>query len=137
VARGVAEPGDGWSTIAVLTAEVVVVALLLVVSFALLSRRSTLRSAALVVPAVLALAVWTFARRTGAGFNPARILGPDLAAGRFPAIGAYLVGPLVGTVLASIAWTRLVGRSPLTAKLDHHPRYRCFFRRCRLHPPRI
>lgn len=38
---------------------------------------------------------------TGAIFNPARQLGPALAAGQFAHLGLYLVAPLVGGVVAA------------------------------------
>ena len=69
---------------------------LLVAAFAVLSRHSTVRLASVIVPGLLALAVCMFARRTGAGFNPARVLGPDVAAGQYPAVGVYVVASLLG-----------------------------------------
>ena len=135
VVRGVTQPDDGWTTSAVLGGEVLTTAVLLLVAFAVLSRHSTLRSASFVVPGALVAAVCIFAQRTGAGFNPARVLGPDVSAGRFPEIGTYLVAPLLGACLASAVWRVLVRRNVLTPKLDHHPRYPCYFRHCRLHPP--
>jgi glycerol uptake facilitator-like aquaporin len=133
VARGVAQPGAGWSSAAVLLAEALVTLVLLLTAFLVLSRHSTVRLASFLVPGVLALAVCVFARRTGAGFNPARILGADVAAGQYPAVGAYLAASLVGSCLAAATWPLVSARAILTPKLDHHPRYPCYFRRCRLH----
>jgi glycerol uptake facilitator-like aquaporin len=133
VVRGVAQPGQGWTTAAVLVAEALVTLVLLVAAFAVLSRHSTVRLASFVVPGTLALAVCVFARRTGAGFNPARVLGPDVAAGQYPGVGAYLAASLIGSCAAAALWPRLSARAILTPKLDHHPGYPCFFRRCRLH----
>ena len=135
VVRGVAQPGGGWGAATVLVAEALVTVALLVAAFAVLSRHSTVRLASFVVPALLALAVCVFARRTGAGFNPARVLGADVAAGHYPAVGAYLVASLLGSAAAAALWPRLCLGTILTPKLDHHPRYPCFFRRCQLHPP--
>jgi aquaporin Z len=137
VARGVAQPGEGWTTTAVLGGEALVTALLLFIAFAVLSRHSTLRSASFVVPGALVAAVCVFAQRTGAGFNPARVLGPDVSAGRFPGIGTSLVGTFAGAGLASLVWRLVVRRTVLTPKLDHHPGYPCFFRLCRLHPTAV
>jgi glycerol uptake facilitator-like aquaporin len=133
VARGVAQPADGWSTAAVLGVEAAVTMALLLAAFAVLSRHSTVRVASFVVPALLAVAVCVFAPRTGAGFNPARILGPDVAAGTYPGIGSYVAAALVGSGLAAATWPLLCAGAILTPKLDHHPRYPCFFRGCRLH----
>jgi glycerol uptake facilitator-like aquaporin len=134
VVRGLTQPGEGWGTLAVLVGEALVTTLLLLVAFTVLSRHSTLRSASFVVPGALVVAVCACATRTGAGFNPARILGPDVSAGRYPGVGTYLVAPLLGACLAAVLWRSLAGRKVLTPKLDHHPRYPCFFRHCRLHP---
>jgi len=133
VARGVTRPAAGWAFPAAAVLEAAFVALLLVVAFVVLSRHSMLRTASLVVPGVLTVGVTLLARRSGAGFNPARVIGPDVAAHRYPALAVYLVGPLAGAAVASLAWSR-IGRHPvLTPKLDHQPGYPCFFRHCRLH----
>lgn len=134
VVRGVTQPAEGWTTAAVLVVEALVTMVLILAAFAVLSRHSTVRIASFVVPGTLAIAVCVFARRTGAGFNPARILGPDVAAGQYPFATAYLVASLAGAAAASVLWSTLSGRAILTPKLDHHPRYPCFFRQCRLHP---
>lgn len=48
---------------------------------------------------VLAIAPWT-----GAAFNPARWLGPALAAGRWEDWFVWILGPLAGAVLAGVAY---------------------------------
>jgi len=65
--------------------------------------RETSRQAALVggTLAVLILLIGPF---TGAGFNPARSLGPALASGYFPDLYVYFVGPLVGALTAGLAF---------------------------------
>jgi MIP family channel proteins len=63
------------------------------------------------IGATLGLGVIVGAQLTGAGYNPARALGPALASGEFGSIGSwlivYVVGPLVGAVLASALYFRL------------------------------
>jgi glycerol uptake facilitator-like aquaporin len=66
---------------------------------------------ALVIGATLGLAVMCIAPLTGAGLNPARAFGPALFGG-FGAAGdwllAFVVGPVLGAVLAAQLYTALV-----------------------------
>jgi MIP family channel proteins len=67
--------------------------------------------AGLVIGATLGFAVMTFGPLTGAGFNPARALGPSLVgggedAGRFLLV--YVLGPVVGALLAAFGYRLLV-----------------------------
>ncbi|HEY7836949.1 MAG TPA: aquaporin [Solirubrobacteraceae bacterium] len=69
--------------------------------------------AGFVIGATLGFAVLVFAPLTGAGLNPARALGPAIVAGEF--VGgfgkfavAYLVGPIVGGLLAAVGYKLLV-----------------------------
>jgi aquaporin Z len=133
VARGVTSPAPDWSWLPAIVVEATFVMVLLLVTFEVLSRRSMLRSASLVVPTVLVVGVSLLARRSGAGFNPARALGPDIAAGRFPGLAIYLVGPIIGAALASLLWSGIRRAAILTPKLDHRSGYPCFFLHCRLH----
>jgi len=70
--------------------------------------------AGLVIGGALGLAVMTIAPLTGAGFNPARAFGPNLVAGDAFSVfdGAffvtYVLGPLVGALLAGVLYTALV-----------------------------
>ena len=69
--------------------------------------------AGFVIGATLGFAVFVMAPLTGAAINPARALGPAIVAGEF--VGgfgkfavAYLVGPLVGGLLAGVGYKLLV-----------------------------
>jgi MIP family channel proteins len=68
--------------------------------------------AALGIGATLGMAVMAIAPLTGAGFNPARALGPAISANSFWGGGkfilVYLLAPIVGGVLAAVGYKSLV-----------------------------
>jgi aquaporin NIP len=64
--------------------------------------------AGLVIGGALGLAVMVVGPATGAGLNPARWLGPALASGHYSDFWIYLVGPLVGALLAAFGYRALV-----------------------------
>lgn len=44
----------------------------------------------------------------GAG-NPARALGPEIVSGTYTAVALYIIGPLLGGVVAAVLYARVVG----------------------------
>lgn len=75
--------------------------------------RGTRDWAGFVIGATLGFAVMTFGPLTGAGLNPARALGPAIVAGHFAGgfgsfVVVYVVGPLIGGVLATLGYKALV-----------------------------
>jgi MIP family channel proteins len=64
--------------------------------------------AAFVIGATLGFAVMILAPLTGAGFNPARWLGPALASGTWDDGWVFIVAPVIGAVLAAFLYTALV-----------------------------
>jgi MIP family channel proteins len=66
--------------------------------------------AGLVIGGTLGIGVMIFGPLTGAGFNPARSFGPALVAGTWPDFWIYVVGPLVGALLAVFAFSAIVLR---------------------------
>ena len=62
----------------------------------------------LVIGMTLGVAVMIFGPLTGAGFNPARSLGPALASGSFGDFWIYIVGPVAGAILAALAYVAIV-----------------------------
>ncbi|NHA68612.1 aquaporin [Phycicoccus sp. CMS6Z-2] len=109
---GATAPADGVSSLTVLLVETVVTFLLMMVVIAATTdERAPGAAAPLAVGFALAAAVFIAAPLTGAGVNPARALGPMLAAGTMTAWWAYLVGPIVGAVLAAVAYDRFVGKA--------------------------
>jgi len=64
--------------------------------------------AGLGIGAALGVAVMIFGPATGAGLNPARWLGPAVASGEFDDFWLYIVGPIVGAVVAALAYRAFV-----------------------------
>ena len=79
--------------------------------------------AGFVIGATLGTMVMILGPLTGAGLNPARSFGPGLVAGEIPNALAYIVGPVVGAVLAYVLYTVMVlrpaGRDPGDRPIDH------------------
>jgi MIP family channel proteins len=73
--------------------------------------RATKEWAALAIGATLGMLVMVLAPLTGAGFNPARSLGPAIVSGEFNGAGdfvlVYVVAPVIGAVLAGLAYFNL------------------------------
>ena len=70
--------------------------------------------AGFMIGAALGLGVMAFGFLSGAGFNPARAFGPAIVSGEFGGVGTflivYIVGPLVGGLLAGTGYTAVVLR---------------------------
>ncbi len=70
--------------------------------------------APLAVGFALACGVFIVGPVTGGSLNPARTLGPMIVAGQFTAVWVYIVGPIIGSVLAAVAYDRFVSRADAT-----------------------
>ncbi len=75
--------------------------------------RGTRDWAGFVIGATLGFAVLVFAPLTGAGLNPARSLGPAIVAGEFAGgfgdfLVVYVVGPILGGLIAALGYKLLV-----------------------------
>jgi MIP family channel proteins len=64
----------------------------------------------LIIGATLGFAVMVLAPLSGAGFNPARSFGPAIVSGEFADFWIYVVGPLLGALIAAVGYRALVLR---------------------------
>lgn len=95
--------------------EIVMTAFLMFVIMAVATdTRAVGAAAAIAIGGTVALDALFGGPVTGASMNPARSLGPALAAGEWTAFWIYLVGPLVGAALGAAAY-QLV-RGPIHAE---------------------
>jgi aquaporin Z len=80
-------------------------------------------------PFLYALMVWAEAPISGTSTNPARSLGPAVISGQWQGWWIYWVGPLIGTLVAVVAFSFLARRIAV-AKLYYFEsdRHRLFFR---------
>jgi MIP family channel proteins len=68
---------------------------------------SRARLQALAVGCTLSILILLIGPFTGAGFNPARSLGPALASGYYSNLYVYMVGPFVGALLAGLLFRQI------------------------------
>jgi len=113
---GATAPGAGMSGLTAMLIEMVLTAGLVSVILGTASgARNIGANAALAVGGYIALAGLWAAPISGASMNPARSLGPALVGAHWTAWWAYVVGPLVGGLLAvGFAWI-LRGPPSMTA----------------------
>ena len=77
--------------------------------------RGPRRIAGLVVGATITLDILFGGTLTGAAMNPARVLGPAVAANFWHDHYVYWIGPLVGGTLGGVVYRLLIERRPATA----------------------
>jgi aquaporin Z len=127
VKLGVTQPGHGIGTLGAAGVEAVMTAALVGTILLMTSSRSTARWTPLAVWLVVAALVWQGAPWTGTSLNPARSLAPALILPDLHSLGAYLIGPLLGSLTAVALVAVLPGVEPMTAKLFHDVRYQSTF----------
>jgi len=105
-AAGLTLPGSGISTVTAMIWEMILTTGLVSVILGTASGAQALGAiAALGVASYIALAGLWGSAVSGASMNPARSLGPALVKGDWTSWWAYLVGPILGGIIAvGIAW---------------------------------
>jgi MIP family channel proteins len=107
-------PGVGWGP--ALFTEFVITAVLMIVIMATAVYQ---RSPGGAVPSGLAIAFWIGAAIflalpvSGGSMNPARTLGPDIAAAAFPCWWIYVVGPVLGAGAGACLWKFILSKGRL------------------------
>ena len=108
-------PTEGVGDIRALLAEILVTFILMFVIISVATdERAPAGVAPLAVGFALACGVFIAGPITGGSLNPARTLGPMVVAGQFSAVWVYVVGPIVGAVLAALVYDRFVSPADAT-----------------------
>ena len=108
-------PTDGVGDLQALVVEILVTFILVFVVISVATdERAPAGVAPLAVGFALACGVLIAGPVTGGSLNPARTLGPMIMAGQFTALWVYIVGPVIGGVLAALAYDRFASQSDAT-----------------------
>lgn len=106
IARGITEPTQAFSPATASLTEIVLSFFLVLVILGTASQKAVVgKNTALAVGGVVALCGLGFSPLSGASMNPARTLGPMVAAGDLHLAWLYIVAPLVGaSIAAGVVW---------------------------------
>jgi aquaporin Z/aquaporin NIP len=108
-------PTDGVGDLRALVVEILITFILVFVVISVATdERAPAGVAPLAVGFALACGVLIAGPITGGSLNPVRTLGPMIVAGQFTAVWVYIVGPIVGAVLAALAYDRFASQSDAT-----------------------
>ena len=108
-------PAEGVGDIRALLVEVLVTFILVFVVISVATDdRAPAGVAPLAVGFALACGVFIAGPVTGGSLNPARTLGPMIVAGQFTAVWVYIVGPIIGSVLAAVVYDRFASQADAT-----------------------
>ena len=118
VAFGATVPGEGYTTLTVLTGEAVTTFALVAGLCLFIGFRHLRPFTPAMIPFLYAVMVPLEAAISGTSTNPARTVGPALISGRWEGWWIYWVGPLIGTLAAILACSSLARRIEV-AKLYH------------------
>ena len=115
---GATVPGDGYSTFTVLSGEIITTFCLVSGLVIFIGFRKIRRFTPFMIPFLYAIMIPLEASISGTSTNPARTLGPAVLSGEWEGWWIYWVGPVIGTVLASVACSALA-KKITEAKLYH------------------
>ena len=115
---GATFPGEGYSMQTVLLGEVITTFTMVSLLVIFIGFRSIRKFTPFMFPFLYSIMVPLEAAISGTSTNPARSLGPAVISGQWDGWWIYLVGPVAGALLASLACSLLAKRITI-AKLYH------------------
>ncbi len=107
---GVTKPKLGFTDVQAVVMETILTFVLVYTILATSEEKFTVgKNSAIAVAGVIALCGLAFSPVSGASMNPARSLGPMLASGQLAGAWIYLVGPVLGSLIAAGVVTLMHG----------------------------
>jgi MIP family channel proteins len=107
---GTPTPAHGASDLQVVLVEALIAFLLVFTVMAVATdKRTPAGVAPLSIGFALAAGVLLGGPVSGGAGNPARALGPEIVSGTYTAVALYIIGPLLGGVIAAVLYARVVG----------------------------
>jgi aquaporin Z len=120
IKMGMTLPGAGQNITFVFLVEVFMTLLLVISLFFFLHRKSLIKYTGLALGLLVANLVFFTANISGTSLNPARSLGPAVAAADFSFLWIYSTAPFLGSILAVLTGNFIsASTGPLCAKLNH------------------
>ena len=111
LALGASHPGSAFSDTTAAVTEIVLTFVLMLVILMTAQEESTIgKQAALAVGFTVAACGFAAGPISGASMNPARTIAPQLLSGHVESAWVYLVGPIVGALLAVPAHALICGK---------------------------
>ena len=115
---GATIPGEGYPMKTVLLGELVTTFTMVLLLILFIAFRKIRRFTPYMFPFLYAIMVPLEAVISGTSTNPARSLGPAVVSGQWDGFWIYLIGPIAGALLASLACSMLAKKITI-AKLYH------------------
>jgi MIP family channel proteins len=105
-------PAQGVGDLQAFIVEILITFILVIVVMAVATdQRAPAAIAPIAVGFALAVGVFIAGPVTGGSVNPARSLGPMLVAGDFTSVWLYILGPIIGGVLAALLYDRFLAQT--------------------------
>jgi MIP family channel proteins len=105
-------PAQGVGDLQAFIVEILITFILVIVVMAVATdQRAPAAIAPIAVGFALAVGVFIAGPVTGGSVNPARSLGPMLVAGDFTSFWLYILGPIIGGVLAALLYDRFLAQT--------------------------
>jgi len=113
VGAGTPQLAEGVSMVPAILAEAVATFFLVLVIFGtVLDRRAPASVYPFAIGLTITAGIFAIGPLTGAALNPARGFGPALVSGEWGALGAWLIGPLLGAALAWAVFEYVLAPAP-------------------------
>ena len=122
--HGVTKPSAPYTDVQALITEVALTFILVFTILATAEEEAVVgKNVALAVGGIIAMCGLAFSPLSGASMNPARSLGPAVIAGKFGDIWIYVIGPVVGALIAAGVVQIIFGNAGQSSRQAAHGKH--------------